>query len=83
MRFITIAELRRSSILGEGDEVLQVVDARKKREVGFFIPAALAEEFREYLSKVERRQKIEKLRRVAQAQRRDPIEEGAVDDGVA
>jgi len=80
---ITLAELRRSSELAQSDEVIRIADGRKRREVGYFIPISMASEFRRFLEAMERRQRQEKLRRVARAQRRDPVKEGALDDGLA
>jgi len=80
---ITLAELRRSSELAQSDEVIRIADGRKRREVGYFIPVSMASEFRHFLEAMERRQRQEKLRRVARAQKRDPVNEGAIDDGLA
>jgi len=80
---VTLAELRRSSELAGSEEVILIADGRKRKEVGYFIPASLAGEFRRFLEEVERRKKEAKLRRVARAQEADPIEEGGVDDGLA
>ncbi len=80
---ITLAELRRSSELAQSDEVIRIADGRKRREVGYFIPVSMASEFRRFLDAMERRHRREKLRRVAGAQKRDPVNEGAIDDGLA
>jgi hypothetical protein len=80
---VTLAELRRSTEWSESGEVIAIEDARRKKAVGFFIPIALKDEFESFLDTLERRRREEKLRRVAKAQRRDPIEEGGLDEGLA
>jgi hypothetical protein len=80
---ITLAELRRSSELARSDEVIRISDGRKRKEVGYFIPVSMASEFQRFFEEIERRRRREKLQRIARAQRRDPVEEGALDDGLS
>ncbi len=80
---VTLADLRRSLELSEAEEVIAVEDRRRKKEVGYFIPISLEKEFRKFLKEVEQKQRAEKLRRVAGAQRKDVIPEGGLDEGLS
>jgi len=80
---VTLADLRRSLEWSHSREVIAIEDARRKKPVGFFIPISLKEEFNTFLESVEKRRREEKLRRVARAQRRDPVGEGGLDEGLA
>lgn len=78
----TLADLRQANRLTEWDDVVHLLDARKKNEVGFFVPAHLAESFLPFLQSYENRKKSQLLQRVARAQADDPIEEGGIADGI-
>lgn len=77
-----LVSLRKSSELKDIKEVVHVVDGRKKTDVGYFIPKALGGNFEKYLAHLEHESKIKKLKRVAEAQRKDPIDEGGIEDGL-
>ncbi len=83
MKEATLADLRRSSKFFQTDQIIHIVNGRKKEEIGYFIPSALREDFIRFLEEVEKKRKEKLLKRVAEASRRDPIGDGAVDDGVA
>ena len=78
----TLADLRKSSDFFSTEEIIHILDGRKKEEIGYFVPKALKDEFNEFIQKVEKKRKIALLKRVANAQKRDPIGDGAVDDGI-
>jgi hypothetical protein len=78
----TLADLRQSELVHQWRDVVHLVDARKKREVGFFIPAQLADQFSAFLQQQQQNQQRNLLLRVANAQHRDPIDEIGVDDGI-
>lgn len=63
-------------------EVVHIVDSRKKKEIGFFVPANLVDSFKLFLQQEERNKKLALLQRIAEAQSIDPIEEGSVADGI-
>ncbi len=83
MLTFTLADLRNSKDFFKRNEIIRLFDGRKKEELGYFVPRHFSEEFRAFLEQLERKRKKELLRRVAKAQRCDPIEEGAIDDGLA
>lgn len=78
----TLADLRQSELVHQWRDVVHLVDARKKREVGFFIPAQLADQFTDFLQQQQQNQQRNLLLRVAKAQQSDPIDEIGVDDGI-
>lgn len=45
----TLADLRQQSVFSQWSaDVVHLVDARKKQDVGFFVPSALAHEFQPF-----------------------------------
>ena len=82
MNSITLAELRKSVDLFNIDDVVTIVNGRKKEEIGYFVPSSLKDEFEKFALELERKRKIAKLKRIAQADALDPIGDGAVADGL-
>lgn len=79
----TLAEIRKPETLySYHDEIVHIIDGRKKEEVGFFVPKSMAKEFQSFIDNVERSKKRSLLERIAKAQASDPIEEGGVADGI-
>lgn len=78
----TLADLRNSKNFFETDEIIHVYDGRKKEDIGYFVPKYFAQEFESFLKELEKKKQMKVLKKVALAQKSDPIEEGAVDDGV-
>ncbi|MCV6606576.1 MAG: hypothetical protein OIF32_00035 [Campylobacterales bacterium] len=78
----TLASMRNSVKFFDTDQMITIVNGRKKEEVGFFVPKIFEKEFKKFAEKIEKKQKLETLKKVASAQRKDPIEDGAVDDGI-
>ena len=78
----TLADLRSPKYLQQWDQVVHLVDARKKHSVGYFIPEALSDALSPVLEKLEQERKHSLLKKIAAAQLADPIEEGATADGI-
>lgn len=79
----TLAEIRKPETLySYHDEIVHIIDGRRKEEVGFFVPKSMAKEFNVFIENIEKAKKRSLLERVAKAQALDPIEEGAVSDGI-
>ncbi|MEA3370881.1 MAG: hypothetical protein U9Q40_06035 [Campylobacterota bacterium] len=78
----TMADLRKSISFFTTDEIVHIVNGRKKEEVGFFVPTIFKEEFSKFIEKVEKKKKLELLKRVAISQKQDSISDGAVEDGI-
>ena len=80
----TLADIRKPETLyGYENEVVHIIDGRKKEEVGFFVPKSMAKEFYAFIESMEKAKKRALLARVAKAQSLDPIEEGGIADGMA
>lgn len=79
----TLAEIRKPETLySYHDEIVHIIDGRRKEEVGFFVPKSMAKEFIVFIENIEKAKKRSLLERIAKAQAIDPIEEGAVSDGI-
>lgn len=79
----TLAEIRKPETLySYHDEIVHIIDGRKKEEVGFFVPKSMAKEFNAFVENIEKAKKRTLLERVAKAQALDPIEEGSISDGI-
>ena len=78
----TLANMRNSSDFFKTDEIIKILDGRKKEEIGFFVPQIFKDEFQNFIDNIENKRKIALLKRVSKAQKTDPIEEGSSDDGI-
>jgi len=79
---MTLSNLRKSTNFFEIDEVAKIINGRKNEEIGYFVPKAFKYEFEKFMFEVEKKKKRKLLQRVATASRKNPIEEGAVADGI-
>lgn len=79
----TMADLRKSISFFTTDEIIHIVNGRKKEEVGFFVPAMFKEEFSKFVETLEKKRRMQLLKRVAHAQEQDTIGDGAVEDGIS
>ncbi len=82
MREATLANMRNSSDFFKTDEIIHILDGRKKEDIGFFVPQVFKEEFKKFAAMIEKKKKLALLSRVAKAQEKDPITEGGVNDGI-
>ncbi len=78
----TLADLRKSSSFFKTTEVVHIVNGRKKEDIGYFVPTIFKDKFEVFLLKLEKEKKIKLLKRVAKASSKDPVCDGAIDDGV-
>ncbi|EJF06250.1 hypothetical protein ThvES_00016780 [Thiovulum sp. ES] len=79
---VKMADLRKSESFFKNNEILQIIDGRKKVDMGYFVPIGLKEQFEKFLAQIEHEKRITLLKRVAEGSRQDPIEDGAVGDGI-
>lgn len=77
-----LSDFRNPSFFMRQTDVIHIVDGRKKKEVGFFIPANLKDSFSSYLQQEEIRKKSLLLAKIARAQKADPISDDSVGDGI-
>lgn len=82
MNSITLASLRNSADFFNIDDIVTIVNGRKKEEIGYFVPKSLKKDFKIFIKELEQKRKIELLKRLAKADKQDPIGDGAVDDGI-
>ena len=78
----TLANMRNSSDFFRTDNIIKILDGRKKEEIGFFVPQIFKEEFQKFVENIEKKRRLALLDRVSNAQKKDPIEEGSSDDGI-
>jgi hypothetical protein len=74
--------MRNSRTFFQTDEIIHILDGRKKEDIGFFVPQVFKEEFEKFVEKIEKKKKLTLLNRVAKAQKQDPVSEGGVSDGI-
>ena len=78
----TLADLRNSSTFFKTNQVVYIVNGRKREGMGYFVPNALKDKFEIFLEALEREEKRKLLKRVANAGAKDIIGDGTVDDGI-
>jgi hypothetical protein len=61
---VSISELQRHPSLLKQDRILDIVDLRDKKRVGVFIPGRYADLVDEVMGRIEREERIAKLRRL-------------------
>ena len=79
---VKLSDFRHPAFFINQTDIVHIIDSRKKKEVGFFIPASLSASFSEYLMQQEKQKKRDLLARVLIAQRQDPVGDVGVSDGV-
>jgi len=79
---LTLSTLRDSNRLFKIEDIALIIDGKKKREIGYFIPATLKKEFETFVKQKEQEKRLKLLKRVAKASKKDKISDGAVSDGI-
>lgn len=79
---ISVADFRKSGEAMRGDEVIRLLDGRKKESIGYFIPTALYGYVKSAIEEAERNKKSKLLSKIAKAQSKDPIGDEAADEGL-
>ena len=80
---IGIAELSKNpSILDRVDDVATIINKKNREIKGYFIPSSYHKQLKSFIENIEQEKKRELLKRVAKASRKDPIGDGAIDDGI-
>ncbi|EEZ80044.1 MAG: hypothetical protein HN828_02945 [Candidatus Thioglobus sp.] len=78
----TLAQMRNSEKFFKTDEVIHIINGRKKQQLGFFVPEKLREEFKPFLQKIEDDKNMNALKLAAEAQAMDPIGDSTIGDGI-
>ena len=79
MTKLTVSEIRSPKSL-EINEIIEIVNVKKHKKLGYFIPVRYEEIFNKFLKALEKEEKLEKIKKVAKAQKRDRIED--IFDGI-
>ncbi|MCD6173625.1 MAG: hypothetical protein J7J96_07525 [Sulfurimonas sp.] len=78
----TLADLRQSATFFKTNQVVHIVNGRKKEDIGYFVPNILKNKFEAFLIDLEKDEKRKLLKRVASASAKDVVGDGTVDDGI-
>ena len=78
----TLANMRNSSDFFKTDNIIKILDGRKKEEIGFFVPQIFKDEFQKFVDSIEKKRRLALLNRISNAQKKDPIEDGSSNDGI-
>jgi len=81
MTKINISQLRNPKIF-EINEILEIVNKKKRKKIGYFIPIQFEDKLKNFLDELKKEEKRKLLKRIAKAQKLDRIEEGSIDDGI-
>ncbi|WP_457564486.1 hypothetical protein [Caminibacter sp.] len=79
MTKITVSEIRSPKVL-DTNEILEIVNAKKHKRLGFFVPVEYGEILEKILEELKKKEKLKKIKKVALAQKKDRIED--IFDGV-
>jgi len=79
MTKLTISEIRSPKSL-EINEIIEVINLKKHKKLGYFVPISYEDLFKKFLDEVEKIEKLKKIKRVAMAQKQDRIED--INDGI-
>ncbi|BAS68295.1 MAG: hypothetical protein DSY43_01055 [Gammaproteobacteria bacterium] len=78
----TMADMRKSVDFFQTDQVINIINGRKKQEIGYFVPNIFKADFLEFLKKIEQEKRLKNAKRAANAQMLDPVGDGTAGDGI-
>lgn len=78
----TMADMRKSVNFFQTNEVINIINGRKKQEIGYFVPSRFKADFLKFLAELNNKQRLDNAIRAANAQKLDPISDGSVGDGI-
>ena len=79
---MTLSSLRNSKNIFNLNDIAVILDGKKKKEIGYFIPSVFKDEFQKFTAEFEHKKKINLLKRVASASKKDIIGDGTISDGI-
>jgi len=79
MTKLTISEIRNPKLL-EINEIVEIINIKKHKKLGYFVPISYENIFKEFLKTLEKKEKLEKIKKVAKAQKKDKVED--IFDGI-
>ena len=74
MTNVTVSEIR-NPLIFEKKEILTIVNNKKHKVLGYFVPKCYEKEFEIFLNELEKKKKRELLKKIAKAQKADKIED--------
>ncbi len=78
----TMADMRKSVDFFQTDQVINIINGRKKKEIGYFVPSKFKVDFLKFLTELNNKKRLENAKRAAQAQILDSIGDGTAGDGI-
>ena len=77
-----MADMRKSVDFFQTKQVINIVNGRKKQEIGYFVPNYFKTDFLKFLDELKKKKRLENAKRAAQAQMLDSIGDGTAGDGL-
>ncbi len=77
-----MADMRKSVDFFQTKQVINIVNGRKKQEIGYFVPNYFKADFLKFLDELKKKKRLENAKRAAQAQMLDSIGDGTAGDGL-
>lgn len=78
----TMADMRKSVDFFQTDEVINIVDGRKKQEIGYFVPKSFKTDFLKFLNALQKKKRLQNGIKAANAQKLGSISNSSVGDGI-
>lgn len=78
----TMADMRKSVDFFQTKQIINIVNGRKKEDIGYFVPNYFKADFLKFLDKLQKKKRLENAKKAAQAQLLDPIGDSTVGDGL-
>ncbi|WP_428086340.1 hypothetical protein [Candidatus Thioglobus sp.] len=78
----TMADMRKSIDFFQTNEVISIINGRKKQELGYFVPTYFKTDFLNFLNELDKKKRLQNAIKAANAQKLDPISDASVGDGI-
>ena len=78
----TLENIQKNYTFLNTEQIIHIVSSKEKKDIGYFVPNNFRVEFEKFIKNLEKKKKIELLKRVAIASKQDPIGDGTVGDGI-
>lgn len=78
----TMADMRKSIHFFETNEVINIVNGRKKQEIGYFVPKSFKVDFLKFLNELNNKKRLQNALKAANAQKIDKISDASATDGI-
>lgn len=78
----TMADMRKSVDFFQTDEIINIINGRKKQEIGYFVPSRFKVDFLKFLTELKKKQRLDNAIKAANAQKLDLISDSSAGDGI-